>query len=146
MTENQQGLLEPHNAAAAPTDVIGRQSTTPNSQVKAKQGARRRKFSAAYKVDILARYEACSNALARGELLRKEGLYHSRLSAWRKERDNGTLTEKKHPKSINNKNLTRENARLKKELAQAHTVIEIQKKVSELLGLNTHQTDSTESS
>ena len=84
--------------------------------------------------------------MARGELLRKEGLYHSRLSAWRKERDNGTLTEKKHPKSINNKNLTRENARLKKELAQAHTVIEIQKKVSELLGLNTHQTDSTESS
>lgn len=119
-------------------------------QVKAGKRSVRRKFSTAYKVKILAEYEAYTNALARGELLRKEGLYHSRLSAWRKQRDEGKLSIKpsgKSPKLILiNQQLTRENVRLKKQLLQAHAIIDIQKKVSELLGIHAPQTNSSETS
>ena len=110
----------------------------PDVQVKMNQPAARRKFSAAHKLKILAEYEACDNALARGALLRREGLYHSRLSAWRKQRDQGTLSAKakgKMTKSVlTNQKLTRENTQLKKQLEQATAIIEIQKKVSDLLG------------
>lgn len=58
-----------------------------NILLKPGQRAPRRKFSVAYKLQILEAYEACDNALARGALLRKEGLYASRLSTWRKQRD-----------------------------------------------------------
>ena len=57
-------------------------STKPvSTQVKATSP--RRQFTAEYKLKCLAAYEACDNSLARGELLRKEGLYQSRISAWR---------------------------------------------------------------
>jgi len=74
------------SSSEPPVDTTqpGPPSPIPDAQVKTGQRATRRKFSVAYKVKILAQYEACSNALARGELLRKEGLYHSRLTAWRK--------------------------------------------------------------
>ncbi len=51
-----------------------------STQVDSKQSESRRKFSNDYKLKILADYEACDKPLARGELLRKEGLYHSRLT------------------------------------------------------------------
>ncbi len=113
-------------------------ASIPDVQVRAKEAAPRRKFSAAYKLKILEEYEACDNALARGALLRKEGLYNSRLSAWRKQRDQGKLSAKakgKIAKSVLvNQKLTRENAQLKKKLDQAQAIIEIQKKVSDLFG------------
>lgn len=69
------------------------QEPIPNPQVTIRgQRSPRRQFSTAYKLQILDAYDACDNALARGALLRKEGLYHARLSTWRKQRDEGKLS------------------------------------------------------
>ena len=105
-----------------------------DSQVKASSSPRR-SYSTEYKLRILSAYEACDNALARGELLRKEGLYSSRISTWRKQRDLGRLGKSKtnrHQKIIGQ--LRAENHQLKKKLRQADALIELQKKVSELFG------------
>ncbi|QNR82659.1 hypothetical protein [Piscirickettsia salmonis] len=68
-------------------------SEIPNPQVKEKQSSPRRSFKTAYKIRILAEYDACSNQLARGELLRKEGLYSSRISTWKRNERLGNLGE-----------------------------------------------------
>lgn len=103
----------------------------------------RRHFSVEYKLNFLAAYEACDNALARGELLRREGLYHSRITAWRQQRDAGKFGKPTKNKSDNKmRRLARENEALKKKLAQAEAVIDLQKKVSELLGQHILAPDS----
>jgi transposase len=123
-------------------------NSIPDAQVKINQRAPRRKFSIAYKLKILEEYDACDNALARGALLRKEGLYHARLSTWRKQRDEGKLSIKTKGKSAKttlvNQQLSRENAQLKKKLAQAEAIIELQKKVSDLLGTHILPVNSNE--
>jgi len=105
-------------------------------QVKPKrQYAPRRTFTAAYKQRILAAYDASQNAQERGELLRREGLYHSRICAWRSQQAAGKFNgAKKGKHAVRVDHLTRENEQLKKKLAQAEAVIELQKKVSDLLG------------
>ena len=123
-------------------------ASIPDVQVKSGQRAPRRTFSTAYKLKILEAYDACDNPLARGALLRKEGLYHSRLSTWRKLRDEGGLGAKSKVKTakslLANQQLTRENVRLKKKLAQAEAIIELQKKVSDLLGTHILPAESDE--
>jgi len=97
----------------------------------------RRYFSTAYKKKILAHYEACQDTESRNGLLRREGLYHSRLSSWRKQLKHGTLGNKKSGSTKLHQQVTkleRENVMLKKKLSQAEAVISLQKKVSELLG------------
>lgn len=113
--------------------------TSTDPQVKTtRQYSPRRAFSNSYKVRILAAYEACETASGRGELLRREGLYHSRISVWKHEQAAGKLDRKegkKHTKAITRmEHLSRENEQLKKKLAQAEAMIDLQKKVSELLG------------
>lgn len=106
-----------------------------DTEVDSHTTAPRRKFSIEYKLKILEAYEACDSAIARGALLRKEGLYHSRLTAWRQQRDADRLTPNTRSKlSKGAQKLSRENAALKKKLAQAEAIIELQKKVSEILG------------
>ena len=106
----------------------------------------KRKFTAEYKLRILAEADRCTAPGEIGALLRREGLYHSNLSRWRRMRDEGTLgalaPKKRGPKEkpINPlaekvAELERENAALKRKLKQAETIIEIQKKVSALLGI-----------
>lgn len=103
-----------------------------DNQVKAKKPKRR--FTTRYKLDILARYEMLSIG-ERGAFLRSEGLHSARLSTWRKQRDRGELQSSPEKKSHRHtQQLQRENAQLKKKLAQAEAIIELQKKVSELLG------------
>lgn len=105
--------------------------------------ATRRRFSEAYKEQILAEADRCSHPGELGELLRREGLYRSSLRRWRKERREGTLPPKQRgPKPSANKQetqelarLKRENARLAERLRQAELIIEVQKKVSEMLGI-----------
>lgn len=113
-------------------------SDTVDVQVKLKQYTPRRKFSTAYKLKILEEYDACDNPLSRGALLRREGVYHSILSTWRKQRDEGKLSVKAKKKTskvlLSNQQLARENAQLKKKLLQAEAIIELQKKISDLLG------------
>lgn len=109
-----------------------------DTQVKAtKQKAPKRKFSNSYKLQILNAFDACKNSHERAALLRKEGLYYARVSTWKKQFRNGQFISNKTPKSILvSQQLTREVASLKKKLSQAEAIIEIQKKVSELLSIN----------
>jgi transposase-like protein len=115
--------------------------------------ARRRRFEAAYKLRILAEAERCIAPGQLGELLRREGLYSSHLTSWRKQHDAGALEalapkqrgrkpKRKDPLALERERLERENRRLTERLRQAETIIEVQKKVSEMLGISTaSQTD-----
>lgn len=117
-----------------------------DTQVKArKQQAPKRKFSNAYKLQILNTLDACKNGGERAALLRKEGLYYARISLWKKQFQNGKLSSNKTPKSILlAQQLTREVASLKKKLLQAEAIIDLQKKVSELLSINILDHDTSE--
>lgn len=106
----------------------------------------RRRFTAEYKVRILCEADGCVQPGQLGVLLRREGLYASHLTAWRKQRDEGTLaglTPKRRgrkaapdaPLAAENERLRRENQRLAAKLRQAETIIEVQKKLSEILGI-----------
>jgi ribosomal protein S30 len=106
-----------------------------DTQVKSKRPyAPRRRFDAAYKQRILTAYNACTNAMERGALLRREGLYHARIAAWRQDLTKGKLNEEQRTSAkLRTDHLVREVAQLKKKLAQAEAIIDLQKKVSELL-------------
>jgi|SRR5690606_9402746 len=107
---------------------------------------RRRQYSGEYKLRILAAADACSAPGEVNSLLRREGLYSSLLSNWRKQRDRGAISglepKKRGPKSKEPNplagrlaELERENRKLRERLAQAEAIIEVQKKVSQILGL-----------
>ena len=107
--------------------------------------AKRRRFEAAYKLRVLAEADRCTEPGQLGELLRREGLYSSHLTTWRKQRDEGALealgskkrgrkAKRKDAVALENERLRRENERLTQRLKQAETIIEVQKKVSEMLG------------
>jgi transposase len=116
-----------------------------NPQVKpAKQYAPRRSYDDAYKKRVLALLDACTNGAERSALLRREGLYYSRICAWRKEELQGKLKNKSGKNKPRTDHLTAEIVQLKKKLAQAEAIIDLQKKVSELFGLHTHKIDSNE--
>jgi len=105
----------------------------------------RRRFTADYKQRILAEADACAQPGELGQLLRREGLYSSHLTAWRKQRDEAIRAALGRTRGRNppqNPTLVEENARLHAEvqrlqtrLSQAQTIIEVQKKLSLLLGL-----------
>ena len=108
--------------------------------------AKRRQFSAAYKLSVLAEADQASAPGAIGALLRREGLYSSQLTQWRRERDTGALEALSRRRGRKAKmtaeqkriaGLEARNARLEHELSQAHTIIEVQKKLCTLLGLPT---------
>jgi transposase-like protein len=107
----------------------------------------RRRFSAGYKLRILKQYETCTQPGEVGALLRREGLYSSNINTWRRQRDEGELhglSPKKRGRKAKDINpltkevarLERENAKLTKKLQQAETIIEVQKKISEILGIS----------
>ena len=104
----------------------------------------RRRFTADYKGGILAEVDANPNSV--GKVLRREGLYSSHLTTWRKLRDKGQLAaleaKKRGPKpsadrpiQLENAKLKRDNARLNKKLRRAELIIDLQKKVSQILGV-----------
>ena len=103
----------------------------------------RRRFSAQYKLDILAEIDRATEPGATGAILRRERLYSSHLVDWRRARDRGALEAlarpsgrpRPNPLAKENERLTRENTRLEQRLATAERIIEIQGKVSELLGI-----------
>jgi len=111
----------------------------PDPEVPAK--ARSRTYSAGYKARILAEYESLDKA-GKGALLRREGLYTSLISAWRIQRDQGVKEALARPagrppadaRDRENARLRRENERLQAELTKARRVIEVQGKLSALLG------------
>jgi transposase len=107
--------------------------------------AQRRRYSAAEKVRILEEADACTKPGEIGALLRREGLYSSHLTRWRRERDRGQL-DALNPKRRGSQSssdttlarevakLQRENERLQARLDQAEAIIEVQKRLSQLLG------------
>ena len=103
--------------------------------------AKRRSFSARYKLEILAKADACTAPGEIGELLRREGLYTSHLTYWRKQRKDGALKELGKPlgrkpadrRDAQIAELSRRAERAEAELAKARKVIEIQGNVSALL-------------
>jgi len=117
----------------------GNQFQNLNTQVKAataKQKTIRRKFSKAEKLKILETFDSCNNSSERGAFLRKEGLYNASILKWRKElsEKNSSYTNSKTYKlNLAHNQIMRENTALKKKLAQAEAIIDLQKKVSELL-------------
>src|SRR6266481_1454570 len=116
----------------------GRVGEVPDPEIP--ERAQRRQYSAAYKLKILAEYDAQSRD-GKGALLRREGLYTSLIAEWRKQRDKGALealSQKRGrpPVSAEERELARlrrDNERLVGELGKARKVIEIQSKLSELL-------------
>jgi transposase-like protein len=134
----------PHDPAIALADV-GRtpngDTKHPNPQVVEKP--LRRRFAKTYKLDILRQADECVDTGQIGALLRREGLYASNLSNWRWQRSQGLLEEKSSGKRTAKSStqdprvqqLQRENVRLTARLKQAEFILEIQKKVSEILGI-----------
>jgi transposase-like protein len=105
--------------------------------------AKRRSFSAPYKKKILAEVEAAAGSGSIGEILRREGIYSSTLTGWRKERDaavDSAFSQKRGPEAkpnpltAENEKLRKRNQRLEEELRKAEIIIDVQKKLSLLLG------------
>ncbi len=108
--------------------------------------AARRRFTAEYKLNILRQAESCRGAGSLGALLRREGLYSSYLTSWCRQRDAGILSGLKpkqrgrkanpmHPLEAENEQLRKETNRLQKRLKKAELIIDIQKKISQMLGI-----------
>ena len=103
--------------------------------------AKRRTFTAKYKLEVLDKADACTAPGEVGELLRREGLYSSHLTYWRKQREDGALKELGRPRGRKPADrrdqriveLTRRAERAETELVTARKVIEIQGNVSALL-------------
>jgi transposase-like protein len=123
-------------------------SQSRETEVPAK--AVRRTFTKEYKLGILEKADRCRISGGIGKLLRQEGLYSSHLTSWRKERREGTLQasgcrrgpkSKRTPEELEIENLQRENKRLRKKLEHAEKIISVQKKLSEVLGVQLEETD-----
>ena len=99
----------------------------------------RRRFTAKYKLRVLEQADGCTEPGQIGALLRREGLYSSHLTTWRRQRETGALAglaprKRGHKANPMNRQtqrmaeLERENERLRHRLAQAETIIDVQKK------------------
>ena len=106
------------------------------------EGPKRRRFTAEYKLRVLREADGCSRPSEVGALLRREGLYSSILSEWRKQREAGALEALERPRGrkpadpleAENASLRRRLERTEAELEKARKVIEVQGNVSALLG------------
>jgi len=136
---------EADRSAAVGKAVAPEPPAPPRSDPEVVANAKRRSFTAEYKLRILAEADAgAAQPGAIGALQRREGLYSSHLVTWRRERQAGILKgltpHKRGPKSKRNpqeeemQKLRRENQRLTEELRKAEIVIDVQKKVGALLG------------
>ena len=117
----------------------------PDPEVAAKP--KRRQFTAAYRLRILEEADQCTTSGEIGQLLRREGLYSSHLSNWRKAQREGSLAalapkkrgakaKVRNPLEPKVRELESKVARLEKELHKAHTILEVQEKVAGLLGFD----------
>jgi len=114
---------------------------SPDPEVTPK--AQRRSFSAPYKKKMLAEVDAAAGSGEIGKILRRERLYSSTLTGWRKERDAALAgvfagkrgpEPKRNPLTAENEKLRRQNQRLQEDLRKAEIIIDVQKKVAMLLG------------
>jgi len=133
-------MTTPTNGTA-PSTRLTPVAPTPLVESEVVARAQRRSFPAEYKRRILQEADRCSQLGQVGALLRREGLYSSHLTTWRRQREQGELGSRQRgqppadPAIQEGVRLRRENERLRKRLAQAEAIIEVQKKLSNLLGL-----------
>ena len=148
---------EADRSSAAGKTVAPQPPATPRPDPEVVADARRRSFTGEYKQRILAEADSAT-ALPGGvgALLRREGLYSSHLTTWRRERQAGILKgltpnkrgpkPKRNPQEEEMQKLRRENQRLTEELRKAAIVIDVQKKVGALLGWPLPKADPEEQS
>jgi len=132
------------------------QQTPAVKETEVTEKAKRRSFTAEYRSKILDEASRCTKTGEIGALLRREGLFSSHLSIWRKAqrergerrgldaRKRGPPAKPQDERDLRIASLERENARLRVDLVRSTTVIEIQKKVSELFGIQptTHREEN----
>ncbi len=136
---------EPERSGGEPNGVANKlaaASPPPNPEVLAQP--KRRRFTAAHKARIVEEAQQCAGSGQIGELLRREGLYSSSLTLWRRQYQSGALQGLKNDKrgrkrtcdarDLELEHLRRENKRLSQKLSQAELIIDIQKKVAAMLG------------
>lgn len=127
----------------------------PDPEVLAKP--RRRTFRAAYKLRILQQVDACTAPGEISALLRREGLYSSHLTEWRRSRERGALhalepvqrgpkAKALDPQAVELAKLRKEYARVTERLRKAELIIDVQKKVAQLLGIPLKDAESDENS
>ena len=128
-------------------------TTATGSDTEVLEKPKRRQFPAKYKLQMVEEADACTRQGEIGSLLRREGLYSSHLTTWRRLRDSGALAglsprkrgRKADPAKEETRRmagLERENQRLRERLAKAEIIIDVQKKVSSLLGIPLSQPPS----
>ena len=135
------------NSMTLPSNSPVAATVAAETEVTAK--AVRRRFSAAYKMRILQEAEECSNGEL-GALLRREGLYSSHLTTWRRQQEAGQLKglkakkrgPKPNPQAKELKRLRHENERLRVRLQQAEAIIDAQKKLAQLFSPNSSSADN----
>jgi len=139
-------MSQSQSSLPATAGASGSGRAAPDAEVAARP--ERRRFTAEYKLRILQAADQCPPG-ERGALLRREGLYSSHLTHWRIQRAQGQLdglTGKKRgpradPQAAELARLRQENERLRVRLQQAEAIIEVQKKLSQLLGLTATGSD-----
>ena len=120
-----------------PGQVNGDRQERPDPEVP--ERARRRTFTAQYKLDVVAAYDAAPDG-QKGVVLRREGLYSSHIVEWRRARDSGALAGLERPgrpaadpRDAQIARLNKEKAQLEQELAKARFVVDVQAKLHALL-------------
>jgi len=145
MPVNQSSVGEPERrgderseaprSGGSPTDERAPGAGPPDPEVRARHPHRR--FTTAYKLEILRQADACQRPGELGALLRREGLYSSHLVTWRRQRAAGLTAKKRgrkaRPVDPRVKTLEQENRRLTRRLQKTEALLDFQKKVSELL-------------
>lgn len=130
-------------------------NTTEASETEVSAKAKRRTFTKEYKLRILEKADRCVGSGEVGKLLRQEGLYSSHLTQWRKLRQHGTLKAlggrrgpkmQKTAEQLEIERLHREVERLRKRLGHAEKIIDVQKKLSEVLGIQLEEHDDANES
>ncbi len=123
-----------------------------NSEVRPRN--KRRRHTSQYKLQVVEEADRCSNPGEVGALLRREGIYSSSLSQWRRQRDAGALsglgrTRGRKPKSaleVEIAKLKKQNEKQKKQLDQAQFIIEVQKKLVRAFGSELQQAEKEDQS
>jgi transposase-like protein len=139
----------PHNPAKArKRRKVRKAKKEPRETEVVEKKPKRRKFTAAEKARILKEADSALPGQV-AALLRREGIYSSHLQKWRAERDAAALDQKKrgpkaNPLTAENNQLKKQNEKLAKRLRQAEKIIELQKKMSEILGVAMEPIDEDE--
>src|SRR3970282_2928447 len=133
----------------------GDNGATDSREVEVVAKAERRRFTGEYKLRVLREADRCKQPGEIGALLRREGLYWSNLTTWRKQRQSGELAglrgksrgpkrREKNPLAERIRELERETLRLKRRAERAEGIVELQKKVSEILGIELEKNAETD--